>query len=872
MASSSADVLDEATTTLIADVKTMKEGKTPQQVEAYIHKLQSLGRHMQLQNFRTWLNKQCGLPIEIRPNNMNTKEFMQQDQVEQWITEWTQKNAKGTEQRVLRNFLRMDFAVQPNPKMQPCSSCEQPFMLFMLLPMKQHNMNTYDPDEHSLFCYNCCTEVGQMLHPGHRIHPDQQATERRKALNQNPPGMTMAECTWYLATPPKAAVPRDHAIILHRWDAETFQWVKLPLTKAGEDEASQYSPHEWHQLVHLVWQTRKAHSEQGLQTHRSMSLQDAIIEAQPNLTKRKASLALLDHQEFLATNAGTDPWTLEPQQLQRLVKAFSEWEKVNFTHMVTGHNNGLLDYVYHKDSIAHLQDFLEVVLPNLHQRYICRNIECSYVIKASHWINSATATKQGKYLCNNMGDLAIKVAELGIDDMDSLRATDITTFQENGLDNLSTRRIWESLHGPDIIVIHESEPATTRHDLPVVHTRGRGSMKRALDRTITNDEDQLIIDLENDMYAQSSGAFPTITPIHHQPTTEPEIACSATLGMFQQQFGYCSSSCCPLTPKQYQSSNLQKMATLWKATATPWGPADHSSPQHNMPQFDWQQHLSWTLQHYEQGHQPKPIDPTLRWAIRQQRDIPNIQQVRQDIIQEIQTLTTEWEDVTHQWFQTLPEHCKLAYRQPHMITQIPVLHHLLITIQYPHADILTNGFSLIGSLQPGLNWKVRTDNKYTETQTRTELHTYNRQYILKKLQQGRVDTHWQLMADEIAKEVQMGRMDGPFRAPKWWTRRSVPLQRHQHTSNLKPLPHSDPIIALAFSIEQTGSDGKAKIRRGEDWRRSGHNRSCNMTDQPYHHTPDHYPGWPNTQQPLTRPHSKCGDHDGAYRQCTPTDT
>ena len=29
-------------------------------------------------------------------------------------------------------------------------------------------------------------------------------------------------------------------------------------------------------------------------------------------------------------------------------------------------------------------------------------------------------------------------------------------------------------------------------------------MKRALDRTITNDEDQLIIDLENDMYAQSS--------------------------------------------------------------------------------------------------------------------------------------------------------------------------------------------------------------------------------------------------------------------------------------------------------------------------------------------------------------------------------
>ena len=105
---------------------------------------------------------------------------------------------------------------------------------------------------------------------------------------------------------------------------------------------------------------------------------------------------------------------------------------------------------------------------------------------------------------NNMGDLAIKVAEMGIDDMDSLRATDITTFQEHGLGNLSTRRIWESLHGPDILVIHEPETVTSRPDLPVVHARGRGSMKRALDRTITNDEDQLIIDLENDMYAQSS--------------------------------------------------------------------------------------------------------------------------------------------------------------------------------------------------------------------------------------------------------------------------------------------------------------------------------------------------------------------------------
>ena len=226
--SSTADVLDEATTTLIVGIKNMKESKTPQQIEDYIHKLQSLGRHMQLQQFRTWLKDQCGLPIEVRPSNLNTQEYMSKEQIEQWIDDWTKQNAQGNEQRVLRNFLLMDFAVQPNQKMQPCSNCEQPFMLFMLLPMKQHNMNMYDPDEHKLFCYNCCTEVGQMLHPGRYVPPDQQAIERQKALNQNPPGLTMAECelralsgdrgyippTWYLATPPGAAIPPDHAIII----------------------------------------------------------------------------------------------------------------------------------------------------------------------------------------------------------------------------------------------------------------------------------------------------------------------------------------------------------------------------------------------------------------------------------------------------------------------------------------------------------------------------------------------------------------------------------------------------------------------------------------------------------------------------------
>lgn len=98
--SSTADVLDEATTTLIAEVKQMKEAKTPQDVEQYIGKLQMLARHLQ---FRKWLHTKSQLPIEVRPNNFNAREYMDQSQIEAWIDKWTKNHAKNYEGRILRN-------------------------------------------------------------------------------------------------------------------------------------------------------------------------------------------------------------------------------------------------------------------------------------------------------------------------------------------------------------------------------------------------------------------------------------------------------------------------------------------------------------------------------------------------------------------------------------------------------------------------------------------------------------------------------------------------------------------------------------------------------------------------------------------------
>ena len=84
-----------------------------------------------------------------------------------------------------------------------------------------------------------------------------------------------------------------------------------------------------------------------------------------------------------------------------------------------------------------------------------------------------------------------------------------------------------------------------------------------------------------------------------------------------------------------------------------------------------------------------------------------------------------------------------------------------------------------------------------------------------------------------------------------------------------PPPHDDPFIAVAFSIEQTGSDGNTKIRRGEDWRRSGHNATCTMHDRPFHHTPDHFVslGLAFLEEALSEELAVWGhDHDDAYRQ------
>ena len=215
------------------------------------------------------------------------------------------------------------------------------------------------------------------------------------------------------------------------------------------------------------------------------------------------------------------------------------------------------------------------------------------------------------------------------------------------------------------------------------------------------------------------------------------------------------------------------------------------------------------------------------------------------MIQDIRDLVDDVQEETTDWFHSLPRHVQSAYQHKHSVTQIPVLIHFLRLLNYPQTETLyrelSHGFPLMGELTLGVNWHVRQDQKYLDPTPIPEFSTKNRQYIHEKLRQNRVDQHWEFMLDEIIVEVQLGRMNGPFKAPTWWPCETVCPSKCTNTSGeTLPLPHDDPFIAMAFSIEPTGSRGNTKIRRGEDWRRSGHNATCTMHDQPFHHTPDHF--------------------------------
>ena len=318
-------------------------------------------------------------------------------------------------------------------------------------------------------------------------------------------------------------------------------------------------------------------------------------------------------------------------------------------------------------------------------------------------------------------------------------------------------------------------------------------------------------------------------------------------------------------------SPIQRATSIWLATSTSFGPPPKPAGHLYMPQFSWSEHIQWTRS-LDTSHTPKPLDPTLEWVLQHSHLFHPLADFRTQVVLEIRQLVEDMQEVTDEWLHDIPAHVRKAYTTSRQVTQVPVFTLLLKQVHYPQAELLhrelSSGFRLMGQLQPGTNWHLRSDNKYLMPKTHEEFVDHNNNYVQRKLQKARVDDHYEMMLDEIVQEVKMGRMNGPYTAPPHWDHHTVIPQKYPDLQ-LIPIPHPSPAIAMAFSIQQTGSDGQEKIRRGEDWRRSGHNATCIMHDQPYHHTPDHFAALAiRTHQynPNHLLHVWGHDHDGAYRQ------
>ncbi|CAE7200466.1 unnamed protein product [Symbiodinium microadriaticum] len=150
----------------------------------------------------------------------------------------------------------------------------------------------------------------------------------------------------------------------------------------------------------------------------------------------------------------------------------------------------------------------------------------------------------------------------------------------------------------------------------------------------------------------------------------------------------------------------------------------------------------------------------------------------------------------------------------------------------------------------------------------------NELYVKDKLRRCRVDPCWEAMAQEIAGDVSKGRMEGPFSSPKSWPKQAVPLTTFSHTSKLAQGPTAHKPTCFAFAVHQVGSDGKPKVGRAEDWRRSFANATVGAKDSPTYHDI-----WAYVQLAVAikqkHPHAQLLiwglDHEAAYRQLAAED-
>jgi hypothetical protein len=238
--------------------------------------------------------------------------------------------------------------------------------------------------------------------------------------------------------------------------------------------------------------------------------------------------------------------------------------------------------------------------------------------------------------------------------------------------------------------------------------------------------------------------------------------------------------------------------------------------------------------------------------------------MRAEVLTEIEEMAHDRTDATLEWWKSLPQHIAQVYfdKEHQQISQIPLFIELLNMAGMPDlptlAADLQQGFNMLGEINEGAGWLPRADQRYDFPISMTTFREHNRNYTIKKLQSGRVDDAWQVMLTELLQELDKGRMDGPFTAPDWWPVKAISLPDR----DMQRLPAGANCFSFCFSVKQSD-----KIRRCEDFRRSGHNMTIKTGDTPHHHDVQTFAALARAYpEHAELPHVWAQDLNGAYRQ------
>ena len=226
---------------------------------------------------------------------------------------------------------------------------------------------------------------------------------------------------------------------------------------------------------------------------------------------------------------------------------------------------------------------------------------------------------------------------------------------------------------------------------------------------------------------------------------------------------------------------------------------------------------------------------------------------------------------TETWYKGLEPHVASAYTYDgNKIVQIPMLMRLLRGCGYPDCESLARdlsaGFPLLGELRRSPGWQSRTDDWYEHPICEATFARLNSQHIRARTARNKPDPEWQTMLEEVLSERAQGLIEGPFEAHPSWGFEAVGTSADQ-SAGLHPLPPGAAYAAFAFSVVQEGADGRRKVRRCEDYRRSYHNATVRAHDKPPRDSIDSYVrviiAWAALHQ---QPQVWCQDMLGAYRQ------